>query len=125
MKRLIVSNDINQPEVMDYENAYPRVLCNTPKKQSLFEIITQPDNILSAITVAEETGSSPVAVYETKIAEVINRGEMAPLERHEKQFVGTVTAVVMEANGWCKTGKKQRFSKGLFKSAELYIKQVC
>lgn len=123
MKTVNVNRQIHQPEVADYEGFYPRVLCNTQKKQSIFEIITNPDNINRAIIVSEETGNSPVAVYEAKITNAINNCEISPLDWHEKQFVGTVTSVVMESNGWNKTGKKQRFSKGIFKSAEIYSKQ--
>ena len=122
MKTVTVSSKIHQPEVVDYEESYPRVLCNTQQKQSIFETITNPDNINRAIIVSEETGNSPVMVYEEKITRAINTGEISPLNWHEKQFVGTVTSVVMESNGWKKTGKKQRFSKGIFKSAEIYSK---
>jgi|GEM_PF-4850814 len=113
---------ICQPEIADYEDLYPRVRCNTPKKEAIFRIITSPDNIHRAITVADETRSSPIAVFESKIRGAIDRGELEPLTWHEKQFVGTVTAVVMEFNGWRKTSKKQRFTQGLFKSAELYCR---
>jgi len=123
MKSVTVSRQISQPEAVDYEESYPRVLCNTPKKQTIFNIIINPDNINRAIIVSEETGNSPVTVYEAKITNAINAGEIDPLDWHEKQFVGTVTSVVMESNGWNKTGKKQRFSKGIFKSAEIYSNQ--
>jgi hypothetical protein len=122
MKSVTVSHRVHKPEVVDYEEIFPRVLCNTPNKQSIFELITNPENIIRAITISEETGSSPIVVYESKISNAVNDGEISPLNWHEKQFVGAVTRVVMESNGWAKTGKKQRFSKGIFKSAEIYIK---
>lgn len=51
---------------------------------------------------------------------MIDSGTLSELDWNEKQFVGTSTSVVMQSNGWNKTGRKQRFSKGIFKSAELY-----
>ena len=124
MKPVTISRQIHKPEIIDYERSFPRVPCNTPNKQSIFELITNPENINRAITVSEETGNSPVVVYESKITNAINDGEISPLNWHEKQFVGAVTLVVMESNGWTKTGKKQRFSKGIFKSAEIYTKSA-
>ena len=123
MKSLAINYQINQPEVTDYEKSYPRMPCNTPKKQAIFDIIIDVENIHRAIIVAEETSNSPVAVYESKISNAIDNGTITSLTWHERQFVGTTICLVMESNGWSKTGKKQRFSKGIFKSGEIYYKQ--
>lgn len=122
MQSINVKHQINQPDLHDYNLSYKRMPCNTQKKQGIYDIIVNPDNIYRALIIAEETSSSPVSLYEKKIQTAINNGTLSTLDWHEKQFVGTVTCVVMESNGWRKTGKKQRFSKGLFKSAEIYTK---
>jgi hypothetical protein len=122
MKEIELSIKIRQPDIADYEELYPRIPCNSEQKKAIFKIVTSPMNIHAAITVTEETGSSPVRVYESKLRAAIERGEIESLTWHEKQFVGTATAVVMEFNGWNKTSKKQRFTQGLFKSAELYCR---
>jgi len=116
MKTLVVEKKINQPEVNDYEKAYPTFPC----EMDLFEIIIDTDNISRVLTVVEEMGCSPVSVYESKIQKAINEDKLPELNWYQKQFVGRAACVVMERNGWAKTGKKQRFSKGIFKSAELY-----
>ena len=122
MQNINVSTPIRQPSVKDYHSIYQRMPCNTEKKEAIFFIITNPENINRALIFAEETGSSPVAFYEKKIQAAIKSGTITDLDWHEKQFVGTATCVVMESNGYSKTGRKQRFSKGIFKSAEIYVK---
>lgn len=122
MKLVTINQSINQPDISDYNSSYPKMPCNTENKEILFGIITQPKNIVSALIIAETTGNSPVSFYEKQIQSAINSGEIATLNPHEKQFVGTATCVVMESNGWEKTGKKQRYSKGIFTSAEIYEK---
>jgi hypothetical protein len=123
MKQVELMISLNQPELADYEALYPRSPCNTPQKEAIFKLITLPTHINEAITIAEGTGNSPVSVFETKISGAIESGEIDPLSSHEKQFVGTVTALIMGLNGWGKTGRKQRFTKGIFKSAEIYSKE--
>ncbi len=122
METITVRRKIVQPDILDYKNKYPRVPCNTEKKEMIFEILTNPANINKVITVVELLGVSPIVIYETILSKAIDRGIIDGISWHEKQFVGTVACVVMESNGWKKTGKKQRFTKGLFRSAEIYIK---
>ena len=124
METITISYTINQPSIEDYNSAYLRMPCNTGNKENLFNIICSPENINGALLFAESTGSSPVSLYEKKIQSALDAGSINRLDWHEKQFVGSVTCFVMESNGWKKTGKKQRFSKSLFKSAEIYTKNL-
>lgn len=122
MNTVHVDFSVNQPEVEDYNKSFPKMPINTPQKERIFMMVTEPRNILSALIVAEATGASPVAYYEKVIQHNIDIGRLKKLDNHEKQFVGTSTCVVMEANGWIKTGRKQRYSKGIFSAAEIYEK---
>ena len=115
-----VTNNVNQPSLTDYELDFPRVPCNTTPKQTLFEIITRPAHILEVLICLNHFNISPIGVYKKFIQSAIDRHEIGPLSHHEKQFVGVVTLAVMGCNGYTKTGKKQRFSKGIFKSGEIY-----
>ncbi len=121
MRNATLKYNINQPDASDYNCLFPKMPCNTPNKQAIFNLITEPDNIHRAIVFVQESGRSPVLVFENKILTAINSGSVTPLSWHEKQFVGTATCVVMESNGFSRTGRKQRFSKGMFKSAEIYV----
>jgi len=123
MKSVIATYEINQPSLEDYNAKYVRMPCNTKIKEALFDIISTPKNINEAIIFTTSTGSSPIAYYENKIQDALDSGSIPSLNSHEKQFVGSVTCMVMENNGWKKTGRKQRFSKGIFKSAEIYVKK--
>lgn len=116
---------VEQPDMNDYDKMFPKMPCNTQNKQALFNLITDPDNIHRAIIFVEETNKSPVFVFGNKIQKAINSGVVTPLTGHEKQFSGAITRVVMEANEYTKTGRKQRFSSGIFSSAELYKKKLC
>ena len=120
MRDATLSFKINQPEVYDYNEIFPKMPCNTPNKKAIFDLITAPENIHRAIVFVQESGSSPVYVFEKKIQNAINNSSVSPLTWHEKQFVGTATCAVMESNGFSRTGRKQRFSKGMFKSGEIY-----
>jgi hypothetical protein len=120
MRNATLRYNVNQPEVDDYNGLFPKMPCNTPNKQAIFSLITDPDNIHRAIVFVQESGGSPVSVFESKIQNAINSGSVTTLSWHEKQFVGTATCAVMENNGFSRTGRKQRFSKGMFKSGEIY-----
>ena len=120
MRNETLSYIISQPDVEKYNELYPKMPCNTPNKQAIFDVITVPDNIHRAILFVQESGGSPIYIFEKKIQTAINNRSVTPLTWHEKQFVGTATCAVMESNGFYRTGRKQRFSKGMFKSGEIY-----
>ncbi|HCM0830483.1 TPA: hypothetical protein ACX3DX_004554 [Vibrio parahaemolyticus] len=120
MQEVKVSRIIVQPTTSEHDARYPRSLCNTPQKNRIFELLTAPEDINDALIIARRTGNSPVTVYEPILREAIESNDIQPLSNHEKQFVGTVTCTIMELNGFKKTDKKQNFSNGLFKKAELY-----
>ncbi len=122
MQTTIVEHEIIHPEIEDYSTEYPKMPCNTDKKQAIFDIITNPINIQCALIIAEEIGCSPIVLYENKFQSAIDAGKLTPLTWHEKQFVGAVVSVVMELNDWERTGKKQRFTNKIFSSAERYRK---
>lgn len=122
MEKVIVSFEVQKPSIDDYNNQYSNMPCNSVRKENIFQIITNPTNICRALQFSDSTGSSPVAFYEKVLQSMIDTEELDELNWNEKQFVGASTCVVMQSNGWKKTGKKQRFSKGMFKSAELYKK---
>ncbi len=111
---------VKQPDNSDYNDLFPRVPCNTDAKQSLFDLITDPENILDVLTALKYKISAPIGLYEPIIQKAINHGTLTIPSWHEKQFSGAVVRVVMQYNGWLKTGKKQRFSKGIFSSGEIY-----
>lgn len=120
MKIALPPIEVDQPSIDDYSEFFPKMPCNTEQKQKLFNLITKPDTIHRAIVFVEETGKSPITVIENKIQIAINKGKIGELTPHEKQFVGAVACVVMEKNKFKRTGHKQRYSKGIFSSAEIY-----
>lgn len=119
-KEVSLTRRVKQPGISNYNDRFPRVPCNTAAKQSLFDLITDPENILDVLTTLKHKVSAPVGIYEPIIQKAIDRGTLTLPSWHEKQFAGAVVLVVMQCNGWTKTGKKQRFSKGIFSSGEIY-----
>ncbi len=79
MNKVTVTSSIFQPEMNDHESGYPKFLCNTQKKQYLFELITMPENISNALVLAQETGSSPVVVFESRISHAITSNAIEPI----------------------------------------------
>lgn len=120
MVSISLNHSINQPSVEDYNTEYVRMPCNSENKQAIFQVLADPENIHRAIIFIEETGGSPIALYEGKLLKASESGWVEQLTNHEKQFVGTVTRFIMERNGFSKSDRKQRFTKGIFKSGEIY-----
>lgn len=120
MEVMSLSYDVNKPEILDYEKLFHTRRCNSSNKIKLFDLITSPDTIHRAIVFVQEKGGSPIPVFENRLNKAINNGELLPLSWHEKQFFGTVVCTVMESNGFERTGKKQKFTKGIFKTGEIY-----
>lgn len=114
--------EIEKPELEDYDKKYASTPCNTPKKLEMFELITTPEHIYKAINIVTITNSSPIRYYSAIFQKMIETGKMEPLSRPEKQIVGKIVCVVMEANGYSKADGKQKFTKGVFGSGRLYKK---
>lgn len=49
-KDVTLTRRVKQPDNSDYNDLFPRVPCNTASKQSLFDLITDPENILDVLT---------------------------------------------------------------------------
>lgn len=124
VKEKIVKTVVFQPEMSDYKRGeYKHISCSTEQDKKIFKLLTEDSELINRILITvEEAGGSPIGYYEKHFQKAIQKGELSTLSNHDKQLAGAIVAVIMLANGWKKTGKKQRFSKGLFTTAEIYKK---
>lgn len=121
--KVTMEHVVFQPTKEEYNSVFSRMPISgvsEDQKNKIFDILVEPETLYEVITVAKMTGTSPIQWYGIKIQEAIDSGNLAPLTITEKQFVGAVVLVAMKVNEGQKTGTKQRFAKGVFKSGEIY-----
>ena len=111
---------LNRPSYKDHDAAYPTFLCNTGNKKAIFDLLTDDRSIVNSVMTSKLTGLSPMVAAEPILSQAIKEGKISELSSHEKHFVGTVLSSLLTANGAKKTNRKQKFSKGIFRSAEIY-----
>ncbi len=105
----------------EFNSQYKAFTIKTTAQDRLFDIVSNAKNLYEAMTVVKYKGGSPITVYGHILDEMVEAGELEKLSDQEKKFVGAVVSTQMQANGWNKTGKKQKV-KRVFSSGEIYIK---
>jgi hypothetical protein len=86
--------------------------------EALFSRIMQP-TVLQLAQSAAEFGLPSVLAIAIELAD-----GQDPLSPFERQFCGAVVCVLMEANGYQKTGKKRSVPHRLFTTGEVYTRSV-
>lgn len=85
----------------------------------LFELLTRPASLLKASFATDDLELPAVAGVAADCAtEAAGRG--IDLNGYARQFIGAVVCVVMEANGYVKTGKKRSIPHRSFTKGEVY-----
>lgn len=84
--------------------------------------LVDPVITAAVITCVNTVGNSPIRYYDKFVKEAITQGKLAPLSKSDRQFAGAVVCVIMESNGFEKTGDKDRITKKdrIFTQAEIY-----
>lgn len=123
MKKVTINQTIHQIELPDYnKSGYHHMPCNSKNREALFSILTNPEITAIVISCVKAIGNSPIRYYDSFVKEAIAKGELAPLSKSDRQFAGAVACVIMESNGFAKTGNKDRITKKdrVFTQAEIY-----
>ena len=109
------------PETTDVLKKYSRYTSlATGEGRFLLDLIMQPDVVLKAQVLAEFGLPSVLAVAEPcKQAIEANAGSLE-LGSFTKQFIGAAICVLMEANGYKKTGTKKSVPHPSFSTGEFY-----
>ena len=117
-----ISYNIQLPDIDDLLARYPRYtkLVNGEGK-FLFDLIMQSEIFLQARVLADFGLPSVLAVAELcRLATEENSGPVA-LDSFTKQFIGAAICVLMEANGYQKSGTKKSVPHPSFSIGEFYI----
>ena len=86
--------------------------------RAVFNLLTSPESLIYAI-VATEIGLPAVAgIAEKSVQEIIKQDKK--LTNFDKQFIGAVVCVLIEMNGYQKSGTKRAVPHKLFTKAEFY-----
>jgi len=86
--------------------------------KELFELLMTPETLIAA-KVATEMGFPAVA----GIADRAFKVNKSKLSDYEKQYIGALVCMLMEKNGYSKTGRKREIPHKAFTKGEFYGKQ--
>ena len=123
MKKVELSCSIVLIDLEDYEKSgHGHMPCNSPARVALFDFLTEPNLVSAVITCVKTAGNSPIRYYDPFLYKAIATGKLPVLSKSDRQFAGAVICVLMEANGFSKTGEKDRITKKerVFTQAEIY-----
>jgi hypothetical protein len=81
----------------------------------VLDMVFQPASLLRVVGLIESTGDAAA----TALAEPFIALRPAPTDR-EKQLLGALTCLLLEMNGWQKTGTKRAIPHPLFNRGEVY-----
>lgn len=121
MKDISYEKTVTVWNVDDFLKKYPRFgdLLNGDGRQ-LFDELMKPDIFISASVLADNGYPSVLAVAE-KSKNIISKQASTSAVNFYKQFIGSVICVLMEANGYKKTGKKKSVPHESFSTGECYV----
>ncbi len=84
----------------------------------LFNLLMSPESLIY-VKVATEMGFPAVAgIAEKSVQEILKQGKK--LTNYDKQFIGAVVCVLVEMNGYQKSGTKKTVPHKLFTKGEFY-----
>jgi hypothetical protein len=122
MKTQTVRHAVKLPEVADFLDKYPRY---TQLVQGggrfLFDLIMQPDNLFLAQAASHYKLPSVLSVAECCRVAIEEHEDSIELDSFTKQFIGAAICVLMEANGYRKTGTKKSVPHPSFSTGEFYV----
>jgi hypothetical protein len=121
MKNQTISYTINLPETDDLLARYPRYTkLVTGEGQFLFELIMQPEMFLQCSILADFGLPSVLGVAEACRVAIDEDAGAISMDSFTKQFIGAAVCVLMEANGYQKTGTKKSVPHPSFSIGEFY-----
>lgn len=121
MENLLFEKTVTIWNVDEFLGKYPRFkeILNGDGRQ-IFDEILKPDVFVSASVLADKGYPSVLAVAEQSTS-IIAKYESSGSASFCKQFIGSVICVLMEANGYKKTGKKKSVPHKSFSTGECYV----
>ncbi len=123
MQTQTINETVQIPEVDDFIKKYPRYTkLVSGEGRFLFNLIMQPKVLNAARVVADFGLPSVLVVAEQCRAAVEEAAGPVSLDSFTKQFIGAAVCVLMEANGYMKTGTKKSVPHASFSTGEFYVR---
>lgn len=117
MPKIVYRRDVRLPTIEEFVAKYPNYASVRTSGRPIFETIVKVENFVSAETVTNLLGMPAV----TAVADALTQ-QVRPrkLTGFEKQMAGAIMCVLMEQNGYAKTGRKGAVSRPNWSRGELY-----
>ena len=114
---------VTLPSVDDFLKKYTRFSTFiSGEGNALFDIITKPEVFLES-KILSDYGYPSVLAVAKKSQELIKLKNMKA-DNFTKQFIGSVICVLMESNGYKKTGIKKSVPHDFFTTGEYYERDL-
>lgn len=104
------------PSRNEWVVAHPqKASSSTARALAIFDFLSKPGLILQAVLATEAFEMPPI----TGVALALNH-EFPNLSIHERQTIGSILCLIMELNGYSRTGRKRSIGFKPWSKGELY-----
>ncbi len=115
------STQVNVPDVNDLAALYPQYApFARADGKFIFELIASPASYINARMATEELGLPAVAGVAKICHEAVQAQTVVAWNSYLKQYIGAVVSMLMQANGFQKTGIKKAIPHPAFTKGEVY-----
>ncbi len=115
------STQVNIPEVTDLAALYPQYgPFARANGKFLFDLIASPTGFVNARVATEELALPAVAGIAKICYEAVQIQTVVAWDGYLKQYIGAVVSVLMQMNGFQKTGTKKAIPHPAFTKGEFY-----
>ena len=121
--RALVLN-VQVPRLDTFAKRYPHYRAFAEGEgRFLFDLVMAPEAFIRARVATEDLDLPAVAGIARLCFDAVGAQGTVPWSRFVKQYIGALTAVLMEANGFAKKGQKRSVPFAAFSRAECYVRQ--
>lgn len=112
---------INIPDVADVATSAPQYARFAQEEgRFIFEAVMNPEAFLRARAVTLALNLPAVAGIASMYEQAFRGGRELDSDKHSRHAVGSFVRIMMEANGFRKTGRKRAVPHPAFSKAEVY-----
>ena len=124
MKTKTYTKKINLPDLKEFSNAYPQFAgVAIGDGKFLFDIVMKPETYIQAMILTEYGMPAVTSVAELCFNEAKKRKGFKFTGR-VKQFIGAMIALLMNYNGYSKSGRKKSIIHRAYTRGEFYVKKT-
>jgi hypothetical protein len=114
----LYQKQVRLPSTKDFVGRYPHYSVVETAGRKLFDTIVTAESFVRAAALTDSLGLPAVSA----VADVVSNtcGVKGNLQGFQKQVAGAIMCVLMEENGYKKTGQKRSVSRQGWSRGELY-----